>query len=261
MFVLLFVFSLSIFKEVDVVRTNFEIEDITGIVTDDIYLINDNGLLVKNRIFIDSNKINDKVLEIIKNLYDKNNSQIPNGLYGIIPNNVNINSVNVDEGVVTIDFSKEFLESNNIRFSKATLSAIRKNILNARVEFNINNCKFSDYEIYKSNGYTKFKYNCVSSKNSFKYDSLVHIYPKEIQLGDIELSNKDTYNNPCKLLSSNYDNKTNETCLEYKLDGLRVNSGFDWLRGTVKLYIPTDIMNASESYNLDCKLYDEFMED
>ena len=115
MFVLLFVFSLSIFKEVDVVRTNFEIEDITGIVTDDIYLINDNGLLVKNRIFIDSNKINDKVLEIINNLYDKNNSQIPNGLYGIIPNNVNINSVNVDEGVVTIDFSKEFLESNNIK--------------------------------------------------------------------------------------------------------------------------------------------------
>lgn len=115
MFVLLFVFSLSIFKEVDVVRTNFEIEDITGIVTDDIYLINDNGLLVKNRIFIDGNKINDKVLEIINNLYDKNNSQIPNGLYGIIPNNVNINSVNVDEGVVTIDFSKEFLESNNIK--------------------------------------------------------------------------------------------------------------------------------------------------
>ena len=115
MFVLLFVFSLSIFKEVDVVRTNFEIEDITGIVTDDIYLINDNGLLVKNRIFIDSNKINDKVLEIINNLYNKNNSQIPNGLYGIIPNNVNINSVNVDEGVVTIDFSKEFLESNNIK--------------------------------------------------------------------------------------------------------------------------------------------------
>ena len=57
MFILLFVFSLSIFQEKEAIRTNFEIEDIAGIVTDDIYLINKNGFLVKSSIFIDSNNI------------------------------------------------------------------------------------------------------------------------------------------------------------------------------------------------------------
>jgi len=115
MFILLFIFSLSIFKEVEVVRTNFEIEDITGIVTDDIYLINDNGLLVRNSIFIDSKKLDDKVLEILNNLYEKNNSQYPDGLSGVIPNDVGINNISIDEGVVTINFSNELLDVSSDR--------------------------------------------------------------------------------------------------------------------------------------------------
>lgn len=109
MFILLFVFSLSVFQEKEVIRTNFEIEDITGIASDNIYLINGNGFLVKSSIFIDSNDINDKIIQILNNLVDKRNSQIPNGLYGVIPKNVDINSVNIDEGIVTVDFSKEIL--------------------------------------------------------------------------------------------------------------------------------------------------------
>lgn len=109
MFILLFVFSLSVFQEKEVIRTNFEIEDITGIASDNIYLINGNGFLVKSSIFIDSNDINDKIIQILNNLVDKRNSQIPDGLYGVIPKNVDINSVNIDEGIVTVDFSKEIL--------------------------------------------------------------------------------------------------------------------------------------------------------
>ena len=124
MFILLFIFSLSVFNEVDVVRTNFEIEDITGIVTDDIYLINSNGLLVKNSIFIDSNKIEDKILEILNNLYEKSNSQVPNGLFGVIPSDVSINSYNFDEGIVTIDFSKELLNVTSDRMKIVITSIV-----------------------------------------------------------------------------------------------------------------------------------------
>lgn len=147
------------------------------------------------------------------------------------------------------------------KFSKAAIVAIKNNILDANIEFNIKDHDFTDCGFYKKDKYLYFKYNCKSPKGNFSDDDLIHIYDNKIYLGDIKLSNKSSYDSPCKLISTEYDTKTNKTCLEYKVDGLKVNKGFNYLRGTIKLYIPTDIMNTSENYNLDCKSYDKFMED
>ena len=147
------------------------------------------------------------------------------------------------------------------KFSKATVVAIKNNISDANIEFDIKGHDFTDCGFYKKGGDSYFKYNCKSLDGNFSDDNLIFIYDNKIYLADIELSNKSSYNSPCKLASTEYDKKTNKTCLEYKVDGLRANRGFDWLRGTIKLYIPTDIINVSEIYNIDCKSYDKFMED
>ena len=152
-------------------------------------------------------------------------------------------------------------ESKFERFSKATLKEIKNNILDSYVEFNIKDTQIIDCEFYKKSNYINFKYKCKTSRNDFYSDNLVHVYSNSIHMGDIELSNSKSHESRCELVAYNYNSKTNRTCLEYKVDGLRVNNGFDYLYGDIKLYIPTDIMNASEFYNLDCKLYDEFMED
>ena len=159
-----------------------------------------------------------------------------------------------------VDYINENLTING-KFPKATIAAIKNNILDANIEFDIKGHDFTDYGFYKKDKDLYFKYNCKSPNGNFSGDNLIFIYDNKIYLSDIELSNKSSYNSPCKLASTKYDKKTNKTCLEYKLDGLRANSGFDWLRGNIKLYIPTDIMNASENYDLDCKSYDKFMED
>lgn len=162
---------------------------------------------------------------------------------------------------------KEYINENLVfeskleRFSKATLKEIKNNILDSYVEFNIKDTQIIDCEFYLKSNYIHFKYKCKTPRNNFESDDLVHIYSNSIEIGDIKLSNTKSYESRCELVAYNYNSKTNKTCLEYKVDGLKVNKGFDYLYGDIKLYIPNDIMNTSENYDLDCKSYDEFMED
>lgn len=152
-------------------------------------------------------------------------------------------------------------ESKIEKFSKATVKEIRNNILDSYVEFNIKDTQITDCEFYQKSNYIHFKYKCKTPRNNFYSDDLIHIYSNSIEIADIKLSNIKSYESRCELVAYNYDSKTNKTCLEYKVDGLKVNDGFDYLYGDIKLYIPNDIINASEIYDLDCKSYDKFMEE
>ena len=76
--------------------------------TTEIYLLGSNDYLVKTNIILDSNKLEDKVKDIIEYL-KISNKKIPNGLKGIIPDDTKLNSVSVESGTVTIDLSKEVL--------------------------------------------------------------------------------------------------------------------------------------------------------
>lgn len=78
-----------------------------------IYLINDCEQLTK----VDF-QINEKsLLELSKNIINKltinNNILIPNGLTQLIPKNVKLIDIRIDEGIVYLNFSKEFLEIDN----------------------------------------------------------------------------------------------------------------------------------------------------
>lgn len=113
-FILLVVYSIpNMTKNDNAIRTNLEIEYITGIGTNNIYLLDKNDLLVKTNILLDKKDKIDQIKLLLNNLIDDNNSKFPNGLSATIPKNTKLIDVVYDEEYVTLNFSKKLLSVKN----------------------------------------------------------------------------------------------------------------------------------------------------
>ena len=128
MFIILTVFSLSSIKYENVLRTNLEIEDISGIVTDDIYLLSTNGYLVKKKILLDSNDMKEKLMKAINSMISHDENKYSNELIAPIPKGTIINDIICGDELITIDFSKEILDVS-VGHEKHMISAIVYTIL------------------------------------------------------------------------------------------------------------------------------------
>lgn len=74
-----------------------------------LYLLNDNDLLVKVTVLMDSTEqVKNKVMEILNKLI--NNNFIPSGLRSIIPKKTKVIEVNLEKDTLSINFSKEILD-------------------------------------------------------------------------------------------------------------------------------------------------------
>ena len=111
MFIILTIFTLKTTSNSNVLRTNVEIDDITNLTTNNIYLLNKNNLLVKTKVFI-NNKKNKEIESIIKYLTITNN-KTPVGLKTYIPKNTKILNYKLEKNTLIIDLSKEFLSTAN----------------------------------------------------------------------------------------------------------------------------------------------------
>ena len=112
MFIILTIYTIPTTENKNVLRTNLEIEDITNLSTDKIYLLNKDNYLVKTDIFIDSNKTEEKIEKIINYLTIDNN-KVPVSLNGYIPKNTKLIDYNLDEKYLFLNFSKELEKSKN----------------------------------------------------------------------------------------------------------------------------------------------------
>lgn len=75
-----------------------------------IYLLNDDSLLVRATTVIDKDKeLIEKAKIVVNNLIDSSNDLLPNGLNGLIPKKTKIIDIYHTEGIVTVNFSKEIL--------------------------------------------------------------------------------------------------------------------------------------------------------
>lgn len=111
MFIILTIFTLKTTTTSNVLRTNVEIDDITNLTTNNIYLLNKNNLLVKTKVFI-NNKHNKEIESIIKYLTITNN-KTPVGLKSYIPKDTKLLNYKLDNNTLIIDLSKEFLSTAN----------------------------------------------------------------------------------------------------------------------------------------------------
>ena len=91
-----------------VLRTNLEIEDITNLNTNRIYLLNKNGLLVESETFVSGKTLEEKVRNIIHYLTIENNST-PMELNGYIPKQTKLINCEKEDNTLKVNLSKEFL--------------------------------------------------------------------------------------------------------------------------------------------------------
>ena len=110
LFIFLFVYSLPTLDDSYVLRTNLEIESTTGLATDNIYLLNEDGYLVKSRVLLEGTTLEDKIKEILEQLIISDDNHFPKGLFAYIPKNTKVLNVLCGEGKVTVDFSSQFLD-------------------------------------------------------------------------------------------------------------------------------------------------------
>ena len=111
-FVLLVVYSIPNLYEDDSIKTNLEIEYVTGIGTNNIYLFDNNNYLVKTKVLLDKKKKEDQIKELIKYLTIGNSNKFPNGLKAVIPEKTKLQELFFDEGYVTLNFNKYLIKDD-----------------------------------------------------------------------------------------------------------------------------------------------------
>lgn len=128
-FILLTVFTITNYKNENVLRTNLEIDDIAGLKTNVIYLINDEGLLVQDRVLLDGSSVEEKIEKLLINLTEGSTGSFADGLSKVIPKGTVVNNVMVGNKYVTIDFSKELLNVSEEK-EKSMITAIVYSVMN-----------------------------------------------------------------------------------------------------------------------------------
>lgn len=128
-FILLTVFTITNYKNENVLRTNLEIEDIAGLKTNVIYLLNDEGLLVQDRVLLDGSSVEEKIEKLLINLTEGSTGSFADGLSKVIPKGTVVNNVMVGNKYVTIDFSKELLNVSEEK-EKSMITAIVYSVMN-----------------------------------------------------------------------------------------------------------------------------------
>ena len=123
LFILLTVFTITNYKNDNVIRTNLEIEEVVGLKTNNIYLLNDKGLLVQTKVLLDGATQEEKIKKLIINLTEGGSNSFSDGLEKVIPKGTSVNNVIIGNKYVTIDFSKEILKVSEEK-EKAMVTSI-----------------------------------------------------------------------------------------------------------------------------------------
>ena len=123
--ILLMVYMIPTNKQVEETKeTSLEIEYITGIGNNNIFLFNENNFLVKNAIILDGTSLKSKIKNILDELIYCDCSFLPDGLYATIPKDTKVNSIKIDKDTAIINFSKEILNQNNYLTDKMIESIV-----------------------------------------------------------------------------------------------------------------------------------------
>ncbi len=95
------------------IKQNLEYVDLE-VTTNNIYLLDYYNYLGKTEVVINSTGVEEKVKELVEVLISggSGENKIPNGFKSILPSDTKILSVNYEDGLIKIDFSKDLLNIN-----------------------------------------------------------------------------------------------------------------------------------------------------
>lgn len=143
MLVVLTICTIPTINNPNVLRTSFELEDITSFKTNSIYLLNENNLLVKVDIVNENNNLSEQVKSIINNLII-NNQDIPKGLKGYLEQNTKVLNININNGLLTLELNK--FNENNISVTGLSYSLLELKGIN-KLKIMVNGKKLKNYNI------------------------------------------------------------------------------------------------------------------
>lgn len=124
LFILLMVYLIPSTPKEEVTPASLEIEYLSGLGNNNIYLLNENNFLVKNSIILTGESLKNKIKNILEELTNCECNFLPDGLFATIPKDTKINNIKIDNKHVTIDFSKEILNQNNYLVDKMIESIV-----------------------------------------------------------------------------------------------------------------------------------------
>lgn len=108
-FIILMLYLIPTTSKERTLHTNLELEYITGIGNNHIYLMNDNGYLVRTKILLDEKTKEAKIKMLLSNLTMQDSSKFPIGLHSTIPKGTKVEGIKLEEDFAVINFSKELL--------------------------------------------------------------------------------------------------------------------------------------------------------
>lgn len=108
-FILLVMYLLPNEKLTNTLNPDTIVEYVDSLETDVVYLLGNNNLLVKSKILIEGETILDKAKSIVKSLTMNQNKNLPGGFTGIIPEKTTLLDIFLEDKILTLNFSKDFL--------------------------------------------------------------------------------------------------------------------------------------------------------
>lgn len=188
-------------------ETNLEFEYITDLANSSIYLLDDNNYLVKTKVLLDNEKIEDNIKSIINNLTITNESKFPDQLKAIIPKNTKLKTITVDNDLVTLDFSKELLnidEDLSVKLIEAIVYSITELDNVTKVNIEVDSLPLETYP-NSNKKITLPLTRDIGINNEYTYNTLDNITKVVIFYGeDID---EDIYYVPVTKYINNNDNK------------------------------------------------------
>ena len=164
-FIILTIYTISNINS-NVLRTNYEIEDITNIKTNTVYLLNKDNYLVKVNIFLDKDKPLKQVENIINYLKESNKKIISN-YKGYIPNDTKILDIELKDKVLYLNLSKKKKKNNY----EITIPGLIKSLLELK-EIDYISIKVNNEEI---DGYNKLLDKNISINKEYNIEDRSNI--------------------------------------------------------------------------------------
>lgn len=106
-----------------------DLEYVTNLGTNEIYLLGPNHYLVKTNVLLETENLDTQIKGIIDYLTVQKSDKIPSGLSGIIPADTKLNSMEIKDKVVVLDFSEDFFNISQ-ELEEREIEAITYSLIN-----------------------------------------------------------------------------------------------------------------------------------
>ena len=131
LFIFVTIYTIKNIQDENVIDVNLEVEYTNSMPTTNIYLLNNDNYLVKTEVILTKKDKEKQIEYVLECLKEDNKNTYPKELKGVLPKDIEILNIKINNKYVTINFSKEFLNINK-EIEEKVLESITYSILNLK---------------------------------------------------------------------------------------------------------------------------------